>query len=121
MVEDVDMDAVAARQERVVGKRHVDRVIAVDANPDRGTLSERIARPSGKTVRDLVRGRERVHGYNDVSTVVARDETRLDVPASDTDPMVSEAFSDDDYRHVAEIATHYYSCLFYTSPSPRHS
>ena len=88
-----------------------DRVIAVDANPDRGTLSERIERPSGKTVRDLVRGRERVQGYNDVSTIVARDETRLDVLASDTDPMVSEAFSDDDYRHVAEIAAHYYSIV----------
>ena len=88
-----------------------DRVIAVDANPDRGTLSERIERPSGKTVRDLVRGRDRVQGYNDVSTIVARDETRLDVLASDTDPMVSEAFSDDDYRHVAEIAAHYYSIV----------
>ena len=31
-----------------------DRVIAVDANPDRGTLAERIARSSGQTVRDLV-------------------------------------------------------------------
>ena len=36
-----------------------DRIIAVDANPDRGTLAERIARTSGKTVRDLVRVRAR--------------------------------------------------------------
>lgn len=88
-----------------------DRVIAVDANPDRGTLAERIARPSGKTVRDLVRGRDQVQGYNDVSTIVTRDETRLDVLASDTDPHVSEAFSDEDYRHVADIAAHYYSIV----------
>lgn len=88
-----------------------DRVIAVDANPDRGTLSERIDRPSGKTVRDLVRGREQVHGYADISTIVTRDATRLDVLASETDPHVSEAFSDEDYRHVADIAAHYYSLV----------
>jgi MinD-like ATPase involved in chromosome partitioning or flagellar assembly len=88
-----------------------DRVIAIDANPDRGTLAERIARPSGKTVRDLVRSREEVNGYNDISTIVARDETRLDVLASDADPRVSEAFSDLDYQDVASIAAHYYSIV----------
>ncbi|MEZ5187900.1 MAG: AAA family ATPase [Microbacterium sp.] len=66
-----------------------DRIIAVDANPDRGTLAERIGRPSGKTVRDLVRARADVHGFNDISQIVARDHTRLDVLASDSDPHVS--------------------------------
>jgi MinD-like ATPase involved in chromosome partitioning or flagellar assembly len=88
-----------------------DRVIAVDANPDRGTLAERIARRSGRTVRDLVRERENLRGYNDVSTIVARDETRLDVLASDTDPRIAEAFSGDEYRAVAEVAAHYYSVV----------
>lgn len=88
-----------------------DRVIAIDANPDRGTLAERIARPSGRTVRDLVRDRADVNGYNDISTIVARDETRLDVIASDSDPRVSEAFSDRDYHDVASIAAHYYSIV----------
>lgn len=88
-----------------------DRVIAVDANPDRGTLAERIARRSGRTVRDLVRERENLRGYNDVSAIVARDETRLDVLASDTDPRIAEAFSGDEYRAVAEVAAHYYSVV----------
>ncbi|GAA1987469.1 MinD/ParA family protein [Microbacterium pumilum] len=88
-----------------------DRVIAVDANPDRGTLAERIARSSGKTVRDLVRARGEVVGYNDLSSIVARDETRLDVLASDADPRVSEAFSDRDYLDVASLAAHYYSIV----------
>lgn len=88
-----------------------DRVIAVDANPDRGTLAERIARASGKTVRDLVRVRGEVLGFNDLSDIVARDETRLDVVASDSDPRVSEAFSDADYRNVATLAAHYYSIV----------
>lgn len=88
-----------------------DRVVAVDANPDRGTLAERIARTSGKTIRDLVRVKDDVVGYNDLSTIVARDETRLDVLASDADPRVSEAFGDDDYRAAADVAAHYYSVV----------
>jgi MinD-like ATPase involved in chromosome partitioning or flagellar assembly len=88
-----------------------DRIIAIDANPDRGTLAERIARPSGKTVRDLVRMKGEIDGYNSVSTIVARDQTRLDVLASDADPHVSEAFSDSDYEDVAALAAHYYSIV----------
>ncbi|WP_342586570.1 hypothetical protein [Microbacterium testaceum] len=88
-----------------------DRVIAVDANPDRGTLADRVGRPNGRTVRDLVRAHDEVDGYHDVSSIVARDATRLDVLASDSDPRVSEAFSDDDYRQVADVAAHYYSIV----------
>ncbi|MDQ1128899.1 MinD/ParA family protein [Microbacterium sp. SORGH_AS_0888] len=88
-----------------------DRVIAVDANPDRGTLADRIGAAGGKTVRDLSRARTQVHGFNELSAVVARDRTRLDVLASDADPRVSEAFNDSDYRDVAELAAHYYSIV----------
>ncbi|GAA4354077.1 MinD/ParA family ATP-binding protein [Microbacterium rhizosphaerae] len=88
-----------------------DRVIAIDANPDRGTLAERIARTSGRTVRDLARLSGAVNGFNDISTIVARDETRLDIISSDSDPHVSEAFSDHDYRDVAAVAAHYYSIV----------
>lgn len=89
-----------------------DRVIAVDANPDRGTLAERIVRPHhNKSVRDLVRIHDDVKGYHDISAIVARDATRLDVLASDADPRIAEAFSDSDYRDVAGVAAHYYSLV----------
>ncbi|MDX2400166.1 nucleotide-binding protein [Microbacterium algeriense] len=89
-----------------------DRVIAVDANPDRGTLAERIVRPHhSKSVRDLVRIHDDVKGYHDISAIVARDATRLDVLASDADPRIAEAFSDSDYRDVADVAAHYYSLV----------
>ncbi len=88
-----------------------DRIIAVDANPDRGTLADRIARTNSKTVRDLVRIHDQVTGYHDISAVVSRDATRLDVLASDADPRVSEAFSDEDYDQVASVAAHYYSLV----------
>ncbi|WP_067200636.1 MinD/ParA family ATP-binding protein [Microbacterium sp. XT11] len=89
-----------------------DRVIAVDANPDRGTLADRVARPHhNKSVRDLVRIHGDVRGYHDISAIVARDATRLDVLASDADPHIAEAFSDSDYRDVADVAAHYYSLV----------
>jgi MinD-like ATPase involved in chromosome partitioning or flagellar assembly len=86
-----------------------DRTIAIDANPDRGTLSERIAQHTSFTVRDVVRDADQITGYTEFSERVARDETRLDVLASDTDPHLAEAFNEDDYNTVAELAARYYS------------
>lgn len=88
-----------------------DRVIAVDANPDRGTLAERVVGGHTKSVRDLVRAQHDIRGFHDISALVARDETRLDVLASDSDPRVSEAFGDADYREVASVAAQYYSLV----------
>lgn len=88
-----------------------DRVIAVDANPDRGTLAERVVGGHTKSVRDLVRAQHEIRGFHDISALVARDETRLDVLASDSDPRVSEAFGDADYRDVAAVAAQYYSLV----------
>ena len=88
-----------------------DRVIAVDANPDRGTLAERIVGTHSKSVRDLVRAQHDVSGFHDITALVARDATRLDVLASDADPRVSEAFGDADYRDVATVAAQYYSLV----------
>ncbi|HEX4057440.1 MAG TPA: MinD/ParA family protein [Galbitalea sp.] len=86
-----------------------DRVIAIDANPDRGTLAERITKTTHSTVRDVVRQVKDIYGFTDFSEMVSRDETRLDVLASDTDPRLSAAFDDDDYNIVADQAAKYYS------------
>jgi MinD-like ATPase involved in chromosome partitioning or flagellar assembly len=88
-----------------------DRVIAIDANPDRGTLSERVARQTRATVRDVVNRGPSIAGFTDFSTLVSRDETRLDILASDTDPMLSEAFDEDDYNVVADLAARFYSMV----------
>ena len=88
-----------------------DRVIAVDANPDRGTLSERVNKQTRSTVRDLVTHAPSIRDFSELSSHVSRDETRLDVLASDTDPLLSEAFDEDDYNVVADIAARYYSLV----------
>lgn len=88
-----------------------DRVIAIDANPDRGTLAERIVRQTDATVRDVVADADGIVGYTGFSEYVSRDETRLDVLASDTDPTLSEAFDDSDYEAVANLAAQNYSVV----------
>lgn len=88
-----------------------DRIIAIDANPDRGTLAERVDRQTRETVRDVVSKASSIGGYTDFSRFVSRDETRLDILASDTDPTLSEAFDDNDYNVVAGLAARYYSLV----------
>ncbi len=88
-----------------------DRIIAVDANPDRGTLSERVAKQTRATVRDVVHKAPSIGGFTDFSTLVSRDETRLDILASDTDPLLSEAFDENDYNVVADLAARFYSIV----------
>lgn len=88
-----------------------DRIVAIDANPDRGTLAERVDRQTRETVRDVVTKASSIGGYTEFSQFVSRDATRLDILASDTDPTLSEAFDDDDYNVVAGLAARYYSIV----------
>ena len=88
-----------------------DRVIAIDANPDRGTLAERVSKSTRFTVRDVVNRAASIDGFSDFSTMVSRDVSRLDVLASDSDPMLSEAFDEGDYNVVADMAARYYSVV----------
>ncbi len=52
-----------------------------------------------------------IDGFPEFSNMVSRDETRLDVLASDSDPMLSEAFDEGDYNVVADMAARYYSIV----------
>lgn len=88
-----------------------DRVIAIDANPDRGTLAERVSKSTRFTVRDVVNRAASIDGFSDFSNMVSRDASRLDVLASDSDPMLSEAFDEGDYNVVADMAARYYSVV----------
>ncbi|GLZ07222.1 hypothetical protein Acsp03_46880 [Actinomadura sp. NBRC 104412] len=86
-----------------------DRVIAVDANPDRGTLSDKVKLETAATVRDLLNNRDKIHRYADLRAFTSQNSARLEVLASDRDPAVSEAFSAEDYSAVAVILEQYYS------------
>ena len=88
-----------------------DRVIAVDANPDRGTLSQKIPLETTATVRHLLRDADRIKRYSDIRAYTSQGPSRLEVLASEQDPAVSEAFSEDDYRRTVALLEHFYNIV----------
>ncbi|MDF5753010.1 AAA family ATPase [Spongiactinospora sp. TRM90649] len=86
-----------------------DRVIAVDANPDRGTLSDKVELETAATVRDLLNERGQIKRYVDIRAFTSQAPSRLEILASDRDPSVSEAFSAGDYQAVAQVLENFYS------------
>ena len=88
-----------------------DRVVAVDANPDRGTLSQKVPLETPATVRHLLRDAEGIEAYSDVRSYTSQGPSRLEVLASESDPAVSEAFSSDDYTRTLEVLERFYSLV----------
>ncbi|HWC80925.1 MAG TPA: AAA family ATPase [Pseudonocardiaceae bacterium] len=88
-----------------------DRVVAVDANPDRGTLSSKIPLETTATVRHLLRDADRITRYSDIRAYTSQGPSRLEVLASEQDPAVSEAFSEDDYRRTIDLLEHFYNVV----------
>ncbi len=86
-----------------------DRVLAVDANPDRGTLSDKVRLETRATIRDLLNERDQITRYADIRGFTSQAASRLEILASDRDPAVSEAFSENDYREVTRLLEHFYS------------
>ncbi|WP_425183133.1 MinD/ParA family ATP-binding protein [Mycobacterium sp.] len=88
-----------------------DRVVAVDANPDRGTLSQKVPLETPATVRHLLRDAEGIERYSDVRSYTSQGPSRLEVLASESDPAMSEAFSADDYAQTLEILERFYGLV----------
>ena len=88
-----------------------DRVVAVDANPDRGTLSQKIPLQTSSTVRHLLRAAGRLRRYPDMRAFTSQDASRLEVLVSEQDPAASEAFSEHDYRRTTSLLEHFYNIV----------
>ena len=88
-----------------------DRVVAVDANPDRGTLSQKVPLETPATVRHLLRDAEGIQRYSDVRSYTSQGPSRLEVLASESDPAVSEAFSGEDYTRTLDVLERFYSIV----------
>ncbi|MQY31504.1 MinD/ParA family ATP-binding protein [Nocardia aurantia] len=87
-----------------------DRVIAIDANPDLGTLAHRVPRQTRSTVRNLLEDKH-IGRYSDVRAHTSQSPSRLEVLASEQDPAVSEAFSEEDYRRAIAILQQFYNII----------
>ena len=87
-----------------------DRVVALDANPDAGTLAERLTGQVDATVRDLLDSVDSIRSFTDVSAFTSL-AARLQVLASEQDPEMSEAFSEEEYRTVADVLARYFNIV----------
>lgn len=88
-----------------------DRVVAVDANPDRGTLSQKVPLETPATVRHLLRDADGIERYSDVRGYTSKGLSGLEVLASDSDPASSDAFSADDYTRTLDILERFYGLV----------
>ncbi|BFV57057.1 hypothetical protein KCMC57_up21610 [Kitasatospora sp. CMC57] len=89
-----------------------DKVIAIDANPDAGTLGRRVKRQTGATIRDLVTAIPHLRSYMDVRQFTSQDlHSGLEILANDVDPAVSTTFNDSDYRSVIQVLGQHYPII----------
>lgn len=87
-----------------------DRIIAIDANPDLGTLGQRVPQQTSSTVRDLLEDPD-INRYSDVRAHTSQSRARLEVLASEQDPAVSESYSEKDYRRTVDILQSFYNVI----------
>jgi MinD-like ATPase involved in chromosome partitioning or flagellar assembly len=87
-----------------------DRVIALDANPDFGTLAQRGPIETRSTVRDLLLDNN-ISRYSDIRRHTSQGSSRLEILASERDPAVSESFSEADYRVALYTLQRFYNII----------
>jgi MinD-like ATPase involved in chromosome partitioning or flagellar assembly len=95
----------------VFAEHRGDRVVAVDANPDPGTLGYRIRRDTARTARDLLANVDKLERYSDVRAYASQTDLRLEVIASEADPARDVAFGEEDYRELATVLERFYSLV----------
>ncbi|MEU2980738.1 SCO5717 family growth-regulating ATPase [Streptomyces hirsutus] len=80
-----------------------DKILAIDANPDAGTLGRRVRRETGATIRDLVQAIPHLNSYMDIRRFTSQAPSGLEIIANDVDPAVSTTFNDEDYRRAIDV------------------
>jgi MinD-like ATPase involved in chromosome partitioning or flagellar assembly len=88
-----------------------DKILAIDANPDAGTLGRRVRRETGATIRDLVQAIPYLHSYMDIRRFTSQAPSGLEIIANDVDPAVSTAFNDEDYRRAIDVLGRQYPVI----------
>ena len=89
-----------------------DRVVALDANPDAGSLAMRLPRETQYSATDLLAERAWVERYSQIRAFTSQDPvSRLEVVASDDDPRISLALGAQDYRQLVDTLDRHYSLV----------
>ncbi len=88
-----------------------DRVVALDASPDRGTLSQKVPLETASSVRQLLHDAKSIDRYSDIRRYTSRGPSGMEVLASESDPAVSDPFSADDYVNTLYLLERFYGLV----------
>jgi putative peptide zinc metalloprotease protein len=88
-----------------------DRVVALDGNPDAGSLAYRVRRETQKTLSDLLENPEPIQRYAEMRAYTSQAPTRLEVLASDDDPRIATALGEAEYHRAIDLLERHYNIL----------
>ena len=88
-----------------------DRVVALDGNPDAGSLGYRVRRETAATVTNLLADEQEIIRYADIRSYTNQAPTRLEVVASDDDPRITTALGEEEYRRAIALLERHYNLI----------
>lgn len=88
-----------------------DRVIALDGNPDAGSLAYRVRRETTNTIMSLLAHREQIERYADIRAYTSQAPTRLEVVAADDDPRITDALVEQDFHTAVRLLEVHYNLV----------
>jgi putative peptide zinc metalloprotease protein len=88
-----------------------DRVIALDGNPDAGTLGHRVRRETSATVTSLLGDADEIERYADIRGYTSQSPTRLEVVAADDDPQITQAIGEGEFKRVIGLLELHYNLV----------
>jgi putative peptide zinc metalloprotease protein len=88
-----------------------DRVVALDGNPDAGSLGYRVRRETAATVTNLLADEHEIIRYADIRSYTNQAPTRLEVVASDDDPRITTALGEEEYRRAIALLERHYNLI----------
>ena len=106
----VGKTTVTAMLGLMLSEHRGDRIVALDANPDAGTLAERLTGRTDSTVRDLLDSLGNVGSLSDIARFTSL-SGRLQVLASEQDPARGEAFDRAEYERVCAVLSRFYNVV----------
>jgi MinD-like ATPase involved in chromosome partitioning or flagellar assembly len=112
----VGKTTVAACVGLVLAEHRGDRIVALDASPNPGTLADRLTGDVSMTVRDMVGHVGSLRSLADVARYTSL-AGRLQVLASDQDPAMTESFDRAEYERVCTVLRRFYNVVITDSGS----
>lgn len=96
---------------QTLASRCGERVAALDANPDGGSLADRVTRETEATVADVLRASEALRTYADLRAFTSQDVSGLEIVAGCKDAQTLADVGEDAYARALDLLSRYYSLI----------